>query len=175
MFRFYIWGICLLFIFITQVGCATYSVPPDKELAKNPDTVYNFFRESIKCKEYGNAYNVLSPNTKQLIQYDEFYIAFNNFFALKRIITDANVTDINVNNDAGKVTITNNDFDISRDFRIDHRTTKRGSSYWVIDLSREEIDDLVTLARKWYNYQLATLGERKYSIPAWWRFKKYKL
>lgn len=162
-------------ISIYNFSCTTCTKPPDKELVKSPDKVYEFFRESIRYKEYGNAYEVLSPETKQVIQYEEFYLAFSNFFAISRIILGAVVDDVKVNEskNMGTLTVRNDEFGISRNFRIKYFKI-RTTGLWVIDISHQELDELVALAKDWYNYQLTQLGERKYSIPAWWRFKPYK-
>ena len=108
------------------------------------------------------------------MQYEEFYLAFTNFFALVRIVNGAKVeVSVNEKEKTGEIILTNNDFGFSERFKIRYISIGQETGYWVIELSREKIDELLALAKKWYQFQLANLGERKYSIPYWWRYEKF--
>jgi len=132
--------------------------------------VYEFFRESVRVREYDNAYEVLSRETKRDVSYDEFFLVFSNFFVLRRIIIEAKVELRDSGEERAVLKFTNPEFGIDKNLLVVfHRLGKTG--LWEIDIPHNDLVELVEKGRKWYKYQLAKLGERKYSLPAWWRFR----
>ncbi len=58
-----------------RTPCPEERIPP-REWAQSPETVFNFFRECLRCGQYGLAYRVLSEPARRETPEDEFVVLF---------------------------------------------------------------------------------------------------
>ena len=68
-----------------QTPCPPDRLPP-REWVRSPETVFDFFRECLRCGEYRLAYQVLSGGTRREIGEDEFVALFRNSIDLYRTV-----------------------------------------------------------------------------------------
>jgi hypothetical protein len=146
-------------------SCRTFT-PPPADLVKTPETMFDYLKTSIRCKDFYKAYYVLSKDARKLISYDEFYLGFTNFFLLKRMLLGFEVLELKLNKDSGQITLLNKSAGFKKSFSI-----KKETDYWVIDLTQDELQELMEIAKKWYKLQIAEFDGRKYIIPPWWKLK----
>jgi hypothetical protein len=162
----------LIIVVLIFTGCKGTPLPLQVKLVKDPETVYEYFRRAIQQGEYHKAYFTLSPETQRLFTFTEFHLAFANFHTLRRIVTRSVLHGKRYSSDRKEliIQICNPEAGFIREFKV-----KQGPLYWVIDLSRQELNELIRLAQNWYKVQLEVWDGRKYILPPWWRFKPMKL
>lgn len=168
--RHFLFGIFSILSLSACAVTAPCSDPPSMKLVKQPETVFEFFKGSVRCENYGDAYSILYKDANQVLSYEEFYFVFAQYSVVKRLVTGTLVHELKVQPDGvtALLTLCNAEFGLSRTFTI----RKPAIGIWTLDLDQEEVEELKKLAVKWYQKQSELMGDRKYALPPWWKYKK---
>lgn len=146
-------------------GCA--SVPDQDEerpskVAKDPARIHGFFVKKVRDRLEAEAAQVttLDPNA--------FTIGVRNRIApdlTRRILLGFEQHGLKVDGPAATARWCNREFGISRDFRLVLDPVLR---IWLLEITREQIEELATAGLAWFRRQREAADGRIYAYPPDW-------
>jgi hypothetical protein len=163
-----------LFAGFSMLAAASCGAPPcrygleeAKTMAQDPAQLTEYFLDQVRCGEYANAYNHgLSKGAKAALSYEQFYLVIQWEFVRRMILGFEQHA---VDRAAGTVRWCNAEMGVTREFRI--AGMKIGTkTFWGLDFTREQLDDLKNTAFAWFEKQRAAADGRVYVYPPEWRY-----
>lgn len=147
-------------------ACASAPCPDEdqvRERAADPAQVFALFQELVRCRDYGLAHNLLSPEARRDLPYEAFAIAFTTFEASRRMIDGAQVHACDPA--AGLVRVCNPEFGMSRDLRLKKRLTIH-----VLDLTKDDVEHLRGRVLGWFRRQTDRADGWHFAYPPDWDY-----
>ena len=131
-------------------GCAAVAVSErkvDKRGAFDPNTAYETFAGMIEIGEYAKAYLLLSQPAREGIREEEFILAMTNFDEMRRMLIEAKVHHLDVDDVTGVARVCNPEFRMSEEFRM----MKEFGKLWTFNLTSDQIERLTHGVLDWYD------------------------
>lgn len=132
---------------------------PDKSLLQQPEGVYPYFLDAFRTRNYAKAYDVLSREIQEEMQYGEFYIQFASFDAMNRLILRSEAHAVLDDGAKGRIVrVCNPEYGFSDDVRI--RLEKLGRhERWTLYFSRDQRAAWRERALEWWDFQYRAVGD----------------
>lgn len=147
----------LLLLTASLTACASKPPDPDpvdldKQLLKQPETLYRFWATALHNRQFDNAHACLSAAAKRRLSVEEFSVAMTSYGEIRRMMEEARVHAIDVDRDKGVGTlrVCNPEFGLTAEYKIVHEFKNIKGGIWSFDLSREEIEQLTGKVLGWY-------------------------
>jgi len=147
-------------------GCASAPCPDEDQVrdrVADPAQVFPVFQELVRCRDYGLAHNLLSPDSKKHLPYEAFAIAFTTFEASRRMIDGAEVHACDPA--AGRIRVCNPEFGVGRDLRL-----KKWVGIYVLDLTGDDVEYLKGRALGWFRRQTERADGWHFAYPPDWEY-----
>jgi hypothetical protein len=147
-------------------ACAAAPCPDEdavRERAADGAQVFPLFRELVRCRDFGLAHNLLSPETKKHLPYEAFAIAFTTFEASRRLIDGSEVHAFDP--PTGRLRVCNPEFGVGRDLRV-----RKWLTIHVLDLSPDDVEYLKGRTLGWFRHQTDRADGWHFAYPPDWTY-----
>jgi hypothetical protein len=147
-------------------ACASAPVQDDerpKDVIKDPARIHGFFLRKIREREESVAAQVTTLRPPE-----QLYFGIRNEIApdlTRRILLGFEQHDVRVDGAIATVRWCNPEFGISRDFTL---KSELGGKIWLLDITRDQIEELAHAGLAWFRKQREAADGRIYAYPPDW-------
>lgn len=146
-----------LVLFCACAGSGEPLCRPEKKLVRKAETHHRFLVEAFRCLAYADAYEALSKETKERLDYVAFYSAFASFEAFRGLFLKSERHGEPVRHGLNYlVRICNPDYGFSEEFEL---RPQLGGAYWGLHIGEEQQNRLRQKALDWWNFQYDAAGD----------------
>jgi len=159
----------VLLLLLSLCGCAgqeTREPPELQEVLQDRSKVFPAFQEYVKSGAYGDAHKCLSMAAQRSLLYEQFYAAITAFEPLRRLIATSHTHEVD---DPKRLMLCNPEFGIRRALGIS-TLRARGKIFYLLDLTRDDMDYLREQLLAWFRYQTKQADGWHYAYPPDWRY-----
>lgn len=134
-----------------------------------PELLFPYIREHIRRGLYAKAYEVLTPETRRHLSYEEFFFALSGFEPLRRLMTGAEVHALKQEDDnLGWMKLCNPEFGVSEEFGFEKIL---GGRLWGLGIQEKQRELFRKKAYRWWRLQYEAADKKFYVYPRDWRYK----